>query len=102
MQSHEPGYAAALAACKHFGKKWDELTEQERKWKKPAGKKKDKTPAPASVRALKVAHSIKTPPENRDDLYFLADALKMVADEMRALNDSLRDLIAEAKRETSG
>jgi hypothetical protein len=88
MQSHEPGYAHALAACKHFGKNWEELTKQEREWRKPAGKK---------AAPQKKAKPI--PQENRDDLYFLADALKMAADEMRALNATLRELVADANKE---
>lgn len=102
MQSHKPGYAAALAACKHFGKKWDELTEQERKWTK-----EEKSSQGRGTRVEKRKPSgkpavVKIPKENRDDLFFLADAPKMVADEMRALNASLRELIAEAGKETSG
>jgi len=107
MQSHKPGYKEALAACKHFGKKWDELTELERKWEKIAGKKpaprtKGKTDKKMSVKASRIdkpPSDIKIPQDNRDDLFFLADALKMAADEMRALNGTLRELIAEAERE---
>jgi hypothetical protein len=127
MQSHKPGYKEALAACKHFGKTWDELTEQEQKWSEKHATKYDPTPkdGPKAYKSkccggcrfenrdchirksVKGEHSCQfkqplvdpTPVGNRDDLFFLADALKMAADEMRALNGTLRELIAEAERE---
>ncbi|MFA6364251.1 hypothetical protein [Methanoregula sp.] len=75
-----------LTACKHFGKPWDNLTNDERKWEKPA------TALPNVGKRIADA-------ENRDDLYFLADAMMAACKALEEINRLLRDMLEEAKRE---
>jgi hypothetical protein len=69
----------AYVVCRHFGKPWPELTDEEKGWK-------------ASQPRVTVI-------ENRDDLYFLADALKMASEEMARITTELHELIALIKKE---
>lgn len=75
-----PDYSRARANCLKFGKPWPELTAEEQ-----AYRPEPKRPA--------------DPVENRDDLYFLADALKMAADRMEAITTELHELVTLIKRE---